>query len=160
MKMELLKSKFECDFMWRLQWFLLAQQNQRPANPHKNRRFENISMKTSALGWFFAPTAPKRKLYQPDISGVSQLRISRYDIQLHFLKLIWPLKVMVSNRNLLFQGSIFKGYVSFREGKQNRGTSAFFRQSPLRSPPSQSQTPQSHLDGPFGSPVWNYTPED
>ena len=28
-----------------------------------------------------------------------------------------PLKVMVSNRNLLFQGSIFRGYVSFREGK-------------------------------------------
>ena len=82
MKMELLKSKFECDFMWRLQWFLLAQQNQRPANPHKNRRFENISMKTTALGWFFAPTAPQRKLYQADVSGVSQLPVSRYDIQL------------------------------------------------------------------------------
>ena len=27
-----------------------------------------------------------------------------------------PLKMMVSNRNLLFKGSIFKGYVSFREG--------------------------------------------
>ena len=27
-----------------------------------------------------------------------------------------PLKMMVSNRNLLFQGSIFRGYVSFREG--------------------------------------------
>ena len=26
------------------------------------------------------------------------------------------LKMMVSNRNLLFQGSIFRGYVSFREG--------------------------------------------
>jgi len=25
--------------------------------------------------------------------------------------------MVVSNRNLLFQGSIFKGYVSFREGK-------------------------------------------
>ena len=28
-----------------------------------------------------------------------------------------PLKMMVSNRNLLFQGSIFRCYVSFREGK-------------------------------------------
>jgi len=27
-----------------------------------------------------------------------------------------PLKMVVSNRNILFQGSIFRGYVSFREG--------------------------------------------
>ena len=27
-----------------------------------------------------------------------------------------PLKIVVSNRNLLLQGSIFRGYVSFREG--------------------------------------------
>ena len=26
---------------------------------------------------------------------------------------------MVSNRNFLFQGSIFRGYVSFREGRAN-----------------------------------------
>ena len=34
-----------------------------------------------------------------------------------------PLKMMVSNRNLLFQVSIFRGYVSFREGisGQKRG---------------------------------------
>ena len=32
-----------------------------------------------------------------------------------------PLKMMVSNRNLLFKGSIFRGYVCFREGKyQNK----------------------------------------
>ena len=30
---------------------------------------------------------------------------------------IGPLKIAVFNRNLLFQGSIFRGYVSFREGK-------------------------------------------
>ena len=30
-----------------------------------------------------------------------------------------PLKMMVSNRNLLFQGSIFRGYVSFREAMLN-----------------------------------------
>ena len=29
---------------------------------------------------------------------------------------------MVSNRNLLFQGSIFRGYVSFREGKPSFST--------------------------------------
>ena len=28
-----------------------------------------------------------------------------------------PLKMVVSNRNLLSKGSIFRGYVSFREGK-------------------------------------------
>ncbi len=33
---------------------------------------------------------------------------------IHSLKLTWPLKMVVSNRNLLFQGSIFRGYVSFR----------------------------------------------
>ena len=32
------------------------------------------------------------------------------------LKLTKHLKMVVSNRNLLFQGSIFSGYVSFREG--------------------------------------------
>ena len=35
---------------------------------------------------------------------------------IHSLKLTWPLKMVVSNRNLLFQGSIFRVYVSFREG--------------------------------------------
>ena len=33
------------------------------------------------------------------------------------LKLTWHLKMVVSNRNLLFQGSILRGHVSFREGK-------------------------------------------
>ena len=28
-----------------------------------------------------------------------------------------PLKMVVSNGNLLFKGSIFRGYASFREGK-------------------------------------------
>ena len=32
------------------------------------------------------------------------------------LKLTKPLKMMVSNRNLLIQGSILRGYVSFRDG--------------------------------------------
>ena len=32
------------------------------------------------------------------------------------LKLTYPLKMVVFNRNLLFQRSIFGGYVSFREG--------------------------------------------
>ena len=36
---------------------------------------------------------------------------------LHSLKLTFsPLKMVVSNRNLLFQWSIFRGYVSLREG--------------------------------------------
>ena len=30
-------------------------------------------------------------------------------------KLTWHLKMVVSNRNLLFQRSIFRSYVSFRE---------------------------------------------
>ena len=33
---------------------------------------------------------------------------------LHSLKLTQALKMVVANRNLLFQGSIFRGYVSFR----------------------------------------------
>ena len=37
--------------------------------------------------------------------------------QLPSLKLTYPLKMMVSNRNLLFQGApIFRGYIIFREG--------------------------------------------
>ena len=36
--------------------------------------------------------------------------------QVASLKLTWPLKMVVSNRNFLFQGFIFRGYVSFREG--------------------------------------------
>ena len=36
---------------------------------------------------------------------------------LHSLKLTYPLKMVVFNRNLLFQGSILRGYVSFREGR-------------------------------------------
>ncbi len=35
------------------------------------------------------------------------------------------LKIMVSNRNLLFQGSIFRCYVSFREGTQALSCSPF-----------------------------------
>ena len=37
------------------------------------------------------------------------------------LKLTWPLKMVVSNGNFLFQGSIFRGYVSFREGSSQEG---------------------------------------
>ena len=37
--------------------------------------------------------------------------------KIHSLKLTYPLTMVVSNRNLLFQGSIFSCYVSFREGK-------------------------------------------
>ena len=40
-------------------------------------------------------------------------------IYLHSLNLTWHLKMMVSNRNLLFQGSIFRFYVSFRGGYMN-----------------------------------------
>ena len=41
-----------------------------------------------------------------------------------------PLKMMIFNRNLLFQGSIFRGYVSFREGIEHHsripGFASFF----------------------------------
>ena len=33
------------------------------------------------------------------------------------LKLTWPLKIDLPNRKVVFQPSIFRGYVSFREGK-------------------------------------------
>ena len=39
------------------------------------------------------------------------------DVEVHPCKLTFsPLKMLVFNRNLLFQGSIFRGYVRFREG--------------------------------------------
>ena len=47
----------------------------------------------------------------------SRLKWAKLRKVLPSLKLTWPLKMVVSNRNLLFQGSIFRGYVSFREGK-------------------------------------------
>ena len=37
--------------------------------------------------------------------------------QLHSLKLTWPLKMDFPKRELVFQPSIFRCYVSFREGK-------------------------------------------
>ena len=41
-----------------------------------------------------------------------------------------PLKMMVSNRNFLFQGSIFRGCVSFREGRPWKNTLPKFNSSP------------------------------
>ena len=38
---------------------------------------------------------------------------------LHSPYLTYPLKMVVSNRNLLFHGSIFRCYVSFREAKKH-----------------------------------------
>ena len=37
------------------------------------------------------------------------------DNQLHSLKLTWHLQGSLSNRKIIFQSSIFRGYVSFRE---------------------------------------------
>ena len=41
--------------------------------------------------------------------------------------LTWNLKMMVSNRNLLFQGVIFRCYVSFREGRSSSPTKSGWR---------------------------------
>ena len=42
--------------------------------------------------------------------------------KIHSLKLtVLPLKMVVSNRNLLFKESVFRGYVSFREGNSYHG---------------------------------------
>ena len=46
--------------------------------------------------------------------------------------------MVVSNRNLLFQGSIFKGYVSFREGKLPAIFACIFDPRPKRVPPKKS----------------------
>ena len=59
---------------------------------------------------------------QTDLFGESLLKVrDEREIhekckKIHSLKLTWHLKMMVSNRNLLFQGSFFRFYVSFREG--------------------------------------------
>ena len=58
--------------------------------------------------------------YNPLPSPNRQFRFSVLKSQdLASLKLTYPLKMMVSNRNLLFQGCIFRCHVSFREGTWN-----------------------------------------
>ena len=51
---------------------------------------------------------------------------------IHSLKLTWHLKMMVSNRNLLFQGSIFRYYLSFREGTPSQD-----QNWPQKQPPTE-----------------------
>ena len=46
--------------------------------------------------------------------------------------LTWPLNMMVSNRNLLFQGSIFRYYLSFREGTPSQD-----QNWPQKQPPTE-----------------------
>ena len=48
------------------------------------------------------------------------------------LKLTWHLKMMVSNRNLLFQGCIFRCYVSFKEGRSDLQESDGFKSPHFR----------------------------
>ena len=55
------------------------------------------------------------------------------------LKLTWHLKMMVSNRNLLFQRSIFRCYVSFRE------CISFLKKRPTAIIPSLQKRPSSHV---------------
>ena len=65
------------------------------------------------------------------------------------LKLTWHLKMMVSNRNLLFQGCIFRCYVSFKEGTFQEKIIPFFahklhpvaRAPPLHQPRCRTTIP-------------------
>ncbi len=89
-------------------------------------------------------TIPKRRFFAANlpVETTTPPSINKTSLKIHILQSFWiglwgaketwrqtnvkttlpetnssPLKMVVSNRNLLFQGSIFRGYVSFREGK-------------------------------------------
>ncbi len=49
----------------------------------------------------------------PNCDGDSKTSVSHFLELVHPQKLTWNLEMMVSNRNLLFQGSIFRFHVCF-----------------------------------------------
>ena len=51
-----------------------------------------------------------------NIPNSTMCQMGSNHLGLHSLELTYPPKMQVFNRNLLSQGSIFRGYVSFREG--------------------------------------------
>ena len=59
--------------------------------------------------------------------SVSRSRVGGLTNYLFVLKASSPLKMVVSNRKLAFQPSIFRGYVSFREGSNYLGSIAILR---------------------------------
>ena len=52
----------------------------------------------------------------PSVLSIQSVYASIYLSDLHSLKLTWHLKIDHPKRKLVFQPSIFRGYVSFREG--------------------------------------------
>ena len=64
------------------------------------------------LSWLVQPSTDPHGFVIHSIGYVCQ--------RVHSLKLTYPLKMIFSKRNLLFQGFIFRGYVNFREGKMSK----------------------------------------
>ena len=73
-------------------------------------------------GWYVVITTPPQKKkskkgeHSPKFLRNQNLEVSklRHTHRIHVRKLTWNLKMMVSNRNLLFQGFIFRFHVKFR----------------------------------------------
>ena len=95
---------------------------------HQCGRWQNHLKNTEWFWWWWFLFGCEDFSYKPPTLD-AQGWISQYESNpqisanhpkgIHSLKLTYPPKMVVSNRNLLFQGSIFRGYVSFREGKYN-----------------------------------------
>ena len=79
---------------------------------------------------------------------VDQTWLSQQLWGLHSVKLTYPLTMVVFNSVLLFQGSIFTGYVSFREGSWlvlNPLLSHHDHHSPVRNPSSSCEKKNGKL---------------
>ena len=61
------------------------------------------------------------------VGYISQVKSHQNSKELHPRKLTWNLKRMVSKRNLLFQGSIFRFHVRFRGSKGIRRSPKMFQ---------------------------------
>ena len=75
-----------------------------------------VPQKTSEIIWkMIGGPAKSNEFFRSSIKFLSTTQ--QFDpMSITLPKTNIPLKMMVSNRNLLFQWSIFEGYVSFREG--------------------------------------------
>ena len=74
---------------------------------------ENLSPKSLSFSWKHIFQFPTIWIYFHITESQIQSHPNRNASYIHPRKLTWNLKMMVSNRNLLFQGFIFRFHVSF-----------------------------------------------
>ena len=109
------------------------------SNLRKLRGFRKVNTSTPEFSY-------TRSWWKPNKKGdlIRQLRwIQCTKMWLHPRKLTWNLKRMVSKRNLLFQGSIFRFHVSFR-GSTNQNAHTFVQ---ISSNFPQGLSPEEHFVG-------------